>query len=416
MLKNFEINTTRDLLYPDVNCYQMDLGPAVEAAIEAGLVEGEMKELPSWSKFVASPIKAKGFFVNMLKSVFEGTGNNDELNVDLQTGLVNKRRIAMMFLPENTKTRKEDNMLGTVCNIAQQTLSSYEVIELSGNTTTNKKAQKKVKEVIEKYPNKSILIIASKIAQRSFSIGEIDELYLAYDKGENGSSIQKMSRALTPDTEGKVGRIFSLSFNPNRDDKFDALLVQTAMNQVNKNPDTTDIRQELGRILRTVDIFNCTEDGAIPITVDDFVEEALSRKSISRVMGNKADIHLLGDDIIKALAEGNVDYLTNKQRDTVRTGKTRDIVDKLPTDKLPTPGTDKDMDAVKEMITTIIENADIIVKGTNQTIIREALVTIEEWNAESTIKEEFGVEYSIIKYLFEENIIKQEWINILHKS
>lgn len=415
-MKNFKINTTRDLLYPDVNCYQMDLGPAVEAAIEAGLVEGEMKELPSWSKFVASPIKAKGFFVNMLKSVFEGTGNNDELNVDLQTGLVNKRRIAMMFLPENTKTRKEDNMLGTVCNIAQQTLSSYEVIELSGNTTTNKKAQKKVKEVIEKYPNKSILIIASKIAQRSFSIGEIDELYLAYDKGENGSSIQKMSRALTPDTEGKVGRIFSLSFNPNRDDKFDALLVQTAMNQVNKNPDTTDIRQELGRILRTVDIFNCTEDGAIPITVDDFVEEALSRKSISRVMGNKADIHLLGDDIIKALAEGNVDYLTNKQRDTVRTGKTRDIVDKLPTDKLPTPGTDKDMDAVKEMITTIIENADIIVKGTNQTIIREALVTIEEWNAESTIKEEFGVEYSIIKYLFEENIIKQEWINILHKS
>ena len=415
-MKNFKINTTRDLLYPDVNCYQMDLGPAVEAAIEAGLVEGEMKELPSWSKFVASPIKAKGFFVNMLKSVFEGTGNNDELNVDLQTGLVNKRRIAMMFLPENTKTRKEDNMLGTVCNIAQQTLSSYEVIELSGNTTTNKKAQKKVKEVIEKYPNKSILIIASKIAQRSFSIGEIDELYLAYDKGENGSSIQKMSRALTPDTEGKVGRIFSLSFNPNRDDKFDALLVQTAMNQVNKSPDTTDIRQELGRILRTVDIFNCTEDGAIPITVDDFVEEALSRKSISRVMGNKADIHLLGDDIIKALAEGNVDYLTNKQRDTVRTGKTRDIVDKLPTDKLPTPGTDKDMDAVKEMITTIIENADIIVKGTNQTIIREALVTIEEWNAESTIKEEFGVEYSIIKYLFEENIIKQEWINILHKS
>lgn len=415
-MKNFKINTTRDLLYPDVNCYQMDLGPAVEAAIEAGLVEGEMKELPSWSKFVASPIKAKGFFVNMLKSVFEGTGNNDELNVDLQTGLVNKRRIAMMFLPENTKTRKEDNMLGTICNIAQQTLSSYEVIELSGNTTTNKKAQKKVKEVIEKYPNKSILIIASKIAQRSFSIGEIDELYLAYDKGENGSSIQKMSRALTPDTEGKVGRIFSLSFNPNRDDKFDALLVQTAMNQVNKNPDTTDIRQELGRILRTVDIFNCTEDGAIPITVDDFVEEALSRKSISRVMGNKADIHLLGDDIIKALAEGNVDYLTNKQRDTVRTGKTRDIVDKLPTDKLPTPGTDKDMEAVKEMITTIIENADIIVKGTNQTIIREALVTIEEWNAESTIKEEFGVEYSIIKYLFEENIIKQEWINILHKS
>ena len=45
MLKNFKINTGRDLLYPNVNCYQMDLGPAVDAAIEAGLVEGEMKDL-----------------------------------------------------------------------------------------------------------------------------------------------------------------------------------------------------------------------------------------------------------------------------------------------------------------------------------------------------------------------------------
>lgn len=416
MLKNFKINTGRDLLYPNVNCYQMDLGPAVDAAIEAGLVEGEMKELPSWSKFVAAPIKAKGFFVNVLKSIFEGTGNNDELNVDLQTGEVTNRRIAMMFLPENTKTQQPDNTLGTICNIAQQALGSYEVVELSGTVTTNKKAQQRVKEIIEKHPNKSILIIASKLAQRSFSIGEIDELYLAYDKGENGSTIQKMSRALTPDAEGKVGKIFSLSFNPNRDDKFDSLLVQTALNQVNRNPDTTDIRRELGNILRTVDIFTCTADGRIPVTVDTFVEEALSRKSISRVMGNKSDIHLLDADTMKALAEGNIEYLTNSRRETVRSGKTREAVDITPTDRLPSEPRARDVEDVRKMITTIIENADIIVKGTNQTVIREALKTIEEWNEENTIEEEFGVSYGIIKYLFEENIIKQEWINILYKS
>ena len=393
----------------------MDLGPAVNAAIEAGLVEGEMKELPSWSKFVASPIKAKGFFVNVLKSVFEGTGNNDELNVDLQTGSVPKRRIAMMFLPENTKTQGSDNMLGTICNIAQQALGSYQVIELSGTVTTNKKAQKRVKEAIEKHPNKSILIIASKLAQRSFSIGEIDELYLAYDKGENGSTIQKMSRALTPDTEGKVGRIFSLSFNPNRDDKFDALLVQTALNQVNRNPDTTDIRQELSSILRTVDIFTCTGDGAVPVTVDTFVEEALSRKSISRVMGNKSDLHLLDPTTIKALAESNIEYFTNSRTEAVRTGKTREEKIIPATENITARKQANDLEIARKKITAIIENADIIVKGTNQTVIREALRTVEEWNAQSTIEQEFDIPYGIIKYLFEENIIKQEWINLLHK-
>ena len=82
-LKNFQLDTNRDKLYPNVACYQMDLGNAVQQAIDAGLVEGEMKELPSWAKFVAHPVKAKGFFINILQSIFQGKGNLDELNVEL---------------------------------------------------------------------------------------------------------------------------------------------------------------------------------------------------------------------------------------------------------------------------------------------------------------------------------------------
>ena len=65
--------------------------------------------------------------------------------------------------------------------------------------------------------------------------------------------------------------------------------------------------------------------------------------------------------------------------------------------------------------TTIIENADIIISGTNQCNIKEALKQIEEWGEENTIQQQFGLDYEVIKYLFEGNIIKQEWINILYK-
>jgi hypothetical protein len=411
-LKNFQLDTNRDKLYPNVACYQMDLGNAVQQAIDAGLVEGEMKELPSWAKFVAHPVKAKGFFINILQSIFQGKGNLDELNVELQTEECPKRRVAMIFMPDNTRKDK----LVIIAKIAQQALPNFEVIELSGNTTTQKKAQQKVKEIMESNPNKSILILAAKMAQRSFSNGKIDELYLAYDRGENGATIQKMSRALTPDSEDKVGKIFSLSFDANRDDKFDALLVQTALNQVKRNPNSTDIREELARILRTVDIFNCTEEGAIPIKVDTFIEQALSRKSISRVMGKIADIDSLPDNIINALANGDIDYLKNERIKATSSGKTKETVKKGGSgSKDRKPVTDKTREQVRQMITTIIENSDIIIQGTGTQNIREALNMIKEWNGESIIQDEFGISFDIVKYIFDSQIIKQEWVNLLYK-
>ena len=410
-LKNFQLDTSRDLLYPDIACYQMDLGSAVQKAIDAGLVEGEMKELPSWAKFVAHPIKAKGFFTNILQSIFQGKGNLDELNVELQTNESLERRVAMMFMPDNTRK----DMLDIVGNIAQQALPNFEVVTLNGNTTTQKKAQRKVKEIMELNPTKSILIISAKMAQRSFSIGQIDELYLTYDRGENGSTIQKMSRALTPDTEDKVGKIFSLSFDANRDDKFDALLVQTALNQVNRNPNQTDIREELARILRTVDIFTCTAGGSIPIEVDTFVEQALSRKSISRVMGKIADIDSLPDITIQSLANGNINYLKNERVEATQSGKTKDTTKRKGGEKTDKSVTDQERQRVREMITTIIENSDIIIQGTGTQNIREALNMIEEWNEQQIIESEFGVGFEVVKYVFESQIIKQEWVNLLYK-
>tara|TARA_B110000902_G_scaffold66380_1_gene78833 strand:- start:1494 stop:3773 length:2280 start_codon:yes stop_codon:yes gene_type:complete len=415
-LKYFTKNLERDLLYPSIQGYQMDLISSVNLAITRGLLTDEdFKKLPSWQKFVQHPIKGKGWFITLLESLFKGKHSLDSLNVDLQTESYGGRRVAMMFLPDNTKKTN----LTTIVNIVSETLSDYVVIELSGNVTTQKEAEKLVKETMEKNPNKSILIISAKMAQRSFSIKQLDELYLCYDKGQNGATIQKMSRALTPNDVDKVGKIFSLSFDSNRDDKFDTLLVQTALNLLKGKKTQTDINEQLRRILSSIDIFSCTEAGSIKIDIDTFVESALSRKTISRVMGMKTDINGIPMEVVTALANGNIDYIKNESRENAKTGKTKETT---PTNKRKQsdlkPMEVKNLQKVREMLTTIYEHSDILMRSAKTlgaTNIRQAFKMFESKNWQSIIGSEFGVDFNVIKYLFESGRINENWVNILHK-
>jgi hypothetical protein len=415
-LKYFLMDKSRDILYPKIRGYQLDLISSVNKAIELSRLEDEdFKSLPSWLKFASHPLKSKGWYITLLESMFKGKHGLNSINIDYQFEEIGDIRVAMMFFPDNT--RKEN--LDTIGIITQQTLPEYEVIVLNGNTTTQKKAEAKVKQIIEENPNKSILILSAKMAQRSFSIKHIDELYLCYDKGQNGATIQKMSRALTPFDDTKVGKIISMSFDPNRDDKFDALLVETSLNLLkSKKPNETDIKEQLKRILNSIDIFSCTEDGAIPINVDSFVESSLQRKTISRVMGLKTDISNIPDDILVALAEGKVDYIRNEIKDKAVMGKTKDTIKRESKRSNKSKSvTHSQLQKVREMLVSIYENSDILLKsakvlGANNMI--DSFRIFEEQNWENDITHEFELDYEIIKWLFVTNKINSNWVNFLH--
>ena len=417
MLKNFKIDKKRDVLVPDIRCYQMDLKGPVDAAIEAGEVGEDFKLLPSWAKFGANPAKAKGFFVRTLEAVFLGKGNHDELNVDYQLEGSPEQRVAMMFI-----SAKNNKALNEAAKIAQQTLPGYEVIVLNGSQTyngqkvTNKSAEPIVKEIVE--TGKPVLIMSKDMASRSFSIPEITELYLAYDGGSEGTTIQKMSRTLTPKGEDKIGNIFSLSFNPNRDDKFDAMIIETALNY-KKRHNIKSLQEAMRSVLRTMDILFCTPDGAIKMDVDTYLELALERKGISRVLGKKADLTVLSAEDITALAKGNSDYFRSKEQEAAEMGKTSDPNDnnsKNDTDSESTdPNPDSEFAKAREVITTILENIDIIILGTNNTIIVDAMHTIKnDTEMRSCVEEEFGVGVETIGYLFEKGSLKQEWVELLY--
>lgn len=418
-LADFPVNADRDALAPGIECYQMDLSGPVQSAIDAGeITDEEFKLLPSWAKFAAHPVKSKGFFTRTLQSIFLGQGNHDELNVDLQVGTA-ESRVAMLFMPANTR----NDVMEQIGVIAGQTLPGFEVITLCGSMThngkkiTNRNAEGITREVVEtaQKNGRSVLIIASQQAQRSFSIPEITELYLAYDRGESGSTIQKMSRTLTPGIKGKVGRIFSLSFDPNRDDKFDGMIVETSLNY-KRRYGKKSLQEAMRDVLRTIDIFTCTPDGAVAMNKDTFLEAALARKGISRVLGKIVNLNLLTGDDISALASGNSAYFQNDQQERTQSGKTRDPQDKKGSKtSSKKDSTARELAKAREVVVTILENLDVIILGTGKKNIVDAMQTIK-YNDDFTqcVEQEFGVPVETIEYLFHKNIIRQDWVELLH--
>jgi hypothetical protein len=397
MLKYFKVDQSRHQLYVDVEFYQMNLASVVEIARTAepdAFVEDGIF-LPSWSKFAANPVKAKGFFTNMLQAVFEGKGGDDSLNVDYQTGRRAKEgtKVAMMFLPGSTTNAS----LEEIIPIAEQALRGFNIVAVYGEEMSNATAEKKVKERIEiaEKNNQHVLILSAGMAQRSFSIPQITELYLAYDTGDNGATIQKMSRALTPDKEGKVGRVISLSFDPNRDDKFDAIMIETAQNY-KRNHNIPDLKQALRDVLKTVDIFKCQSDGAVKIEVDDYLEEALARKSIDRLIGKIAPVRELSREEISAQRGKTKLNLVKKNKGADRTD-----------------ANEKELARAREMIVTIAQNIDIIRYYGGDNIEETFKIMDDEGKSiQDEVTYQFGVDYNLIKELVLTNFINRDLLEL----
>lgn len=415
-LQYFLLDTARHDLVVDVEFYQMNLLSVINnaRATEPEMFVQDGIFLPSWSKFAANPVKAKGFFTNMLQAVFEGKGGDDSLNVDYQTGRKAKEgmKVAMMFLPGSTTNAS----LLEIRTFAEQALRGFRIVLVSGaeDSMSNATAEREVKDAIElaEKNNQHVLLLSAGMAQRSFSIPQITELYLAYDAGEAGATIQKISRALTPNQIGKVGRVISLSFDPNRDDKFDAILLEAARNY-QKTHGIADLKQSFSDVVRTLDIFRCQADGAVKIEADDYLEQALSRKSIDRLIGKIAPVNDLNAAEIAALASGNVDIFRAARKEAAAKGKTRFNVVKQSKGKNKIDASDKDLRLAREMIVTISQNIDIIRYYGGNTI-EEALLIMDEEGSEiqNDVTAQFGVGYALVKELVLSNFINRDLLDL----
>lgn len=413
MLKHFKVDTTRTQLVVPVEFYQMNLIKAVEQArrLDPDLFAQGDDLLPSWTKFAKDPVRAKGFWTRMLQAVFLGQGNIPELNVELQTRdpASLEFKVAMMFLPGSMRN---DNLKTTVA-ITQQTLKGWEILEISGigsyngKKITNKNAEQATKEVIERCKKSMtpVLILSRGMAQRSYSIGEITELYLCYDEGDAGATTQKISRALTPSQMGKIGRIFSLSFDPNRDDKFDTMLIASAQNYALRRG--VEVDEALKRVISTIDIFACGEDGRIDIDHDTYLRQILDRNSLSRALGRQANMDLLTMEEIRYFAQGNKNYTrldTVDSADRGRAGDSQKTGSKSPAK--PSKEDYKLVDQARKTLTTIVEHLPYLVIMTKSQTVRDSLIICSQnSDYQSWIRDEFGVDADDILRLFDRGIL-----------
>jgi hypothetical protein len=419
----FEKNMSRDVLMPGISLYQLDLTQPVAQSALRGELDPEMRLLPSWSKFAAHPQKSKGFFVRVLESVFLGKHGVDEVNVDLQTQNWfgrHKHKVAMMFMPHQTGITA--GALKAIGTIAHSALPAWRVITLgggdirvSGKRVKNSNAERTVREQIEEATklNQSVLIISSQLAQRSFSIPEITELYLAYDEGQAGSTIQKISRVLTPGSDpNKVGKIISLSFDPNRDDKFDALLLDAAMNISKRNP-AKSAAEAMSEVLATVDIFKGSSHSSVEVRRDDYLGQLMSRRAINRVIGSVANLNVLPPHVIQELALGTANYSRATPTASVPKGKTKQAQIK-PAKNTNVKDTQKALMAkARERLVAIADNIDLIMAGTGMTKVRDAVHMVDsDPDLIQQVEMEFGVSWATVRDRFDDGILPVAWLEL----
>jgi hypothetical protein len=346
-------------------------------------------------------------------------------NVDLQT--LNwfgrdKTKVCMMFMPHQTGVHS--GALKAVGQIAQQTLPAWRVIVLGGGDirvddkrVKNHNAEATTREQVEKATKlgQNVLIIASQMAQRSFSIPEITELYLAYDAGQAGATIQKMSRVLTPGTDPhKVGKIISLSFDPNRDDKFDSLVLETTKNLARRHPQKS-AAELMNQVLSTLDIWKGGAHSGVRVNRDEFLSVAIARKSVSKVIGNVADLSKLSKEIIHALAKGHGAYSRVTMVAHVPKGKTKQNAPKV---KINNKAVPKDVaiklqQMARECIVAVSEGSDMLLALTGCELIPDALTVADAHvHIQAELVNEFGLEWSLIRMLYADNVINRSLLDL----
>jgi len=412
MLKYFKVNPERNRLIPDLKCYQVDLRDLVEQVVRLGL--WEEKYLPSWAKVSEDPTRAKGFLTRMLQGIFYGQNNLDKLNVEYQTGTV-PEAVLMFFNAKNKNLKKIGNIVKQVCGKDYKVITLCGASKYNGKKVTNKNAESIVRNTIKE--NKRVIVIASSMAQRSFSVPEITHTFLAYDGGSVDTAQQKGSRSCTPDGLGKTGYVISLSFDPNRDDKLDGFFTKAILDIHARNSGKMTVQEVAKKVLRSIDIFSCEVEGAVKYDFDKFFEGLLARKdSIYRA---SIDLSLLNNDEISAIASGN--KFTPDKLPVTPKGETWEKTEKVDKNKEP-PATksineiNPDELKAKQVILGVCKNLDFLIGGAEKKTLDEAMLVYEtNESLRESLERVFDVSFSLIKSMFKRGIIRGEMLKLIHE-
>lgn len=253
------------------------------------------KVQPSWTKIWGKPNGNKAFISKLFLSLTGEEALRQELNLSNLAG--ESIDCFMLLTSANKKEMKQ------IKDIAERTVPNYHIKVLNGDYTTNKQAQyETAKEINEaRIAGKTgVIIIANQMGSRSYSIPEIQACVIAYDRGSVDATVQKISRCLTPGktfagNKKEYGHILDLSFDPNRNENIERLLVdEIIMVQKSENLDFPDA---MTFVLSSIDCFKVKYGTSIEVGEDEMFDILDTNETLLRV----ADVTVDVDDFMDYL-------------------------------------------------------------------------------------------------------------------
>lgn len=306
---------------PDMNFYKITIPKKSIDKIKKNVDDVYMT---GWSKILEDPYMNKELINSLLKGLF-GLEMDPSINkINLSRAIFKDTERIIRCVHFFTGCRSNEK-LEKLSNVFKNTLKNHNHITLSGDDNhTNESSEKDVEELIEKTKEDGkdgVNILSVNMGARSFSVPEIEAVVLMYDGGLVSQTIQKTSRALTGgyDYNGNpkiVGNIVSLSFDPNRTDPIDQLILEESLKNKLKDESVEDA---IRRLIMSVNIFGILDDetgDCVEINKEDLIIKYMRNTDYKKVVLGSVDYTslLINDDDIIAGLDGAKTFKQSKDK------------------------------------------------------------------------------------------------------
>jgi hypothetical protein len=298
--------------------------------LEVDSLKKDVEELdetvqPSWTKIWGKPNANKSFISKLFLSLVGEEPLRQEINLSNLAG--ESIDCFMMLVNANKREMKQ------IKDIADRAVPNYHVKILNGDYTNNKQAEFETKKEINEARiagKDGVIIIANQMGSRSYSVPQIQATVIAYDRGSVDATMQKVSRCLTPGMtyageQKECGHILDLSFDPNRAENIERLLVDEIV-QVGKSQDQ-DFPAATTYVLSTIDCFRVKYGTAVEVDEESMFELLGDNESLLRIADVTVDVDAaldIIDDLANVTASGKKDKKTreaiDKAKNTIREG------------------------------------------------------------------------------------------------
>ncbi|MGD9663140.1 MAG: hypothetical protein AB7U63_17930, partial [Porticoccaceae bacterium] len=205
--------------------------------------------------------------------------------------------------------------MGQFAKIAERAIPEWAVVVLNGDYTSNREAERLAETSINQArveKKRGVIFVANQMGSRSFSVPEIQATVIAYDRGSIDATQQKVSRCLTPTKKERKlydgmsdkthGAIVDLSFDPNRAENVERLLLEEAV-MVQRSGLAEDFASAVKYVLAAANVLKMNEYGhPVEVTEGDLFAVYGDNDVLLRV----ADIAV---DVSAAVASGVFDIL-----------------------------------------------------------------------------------------------------------